>query len=732
MAQLANCPQCDHDFIIPDDLVATSSARCPSCHADFKLSDAKSREVSTLEIVESAAGPGPADLGTENDLGIENKTPAQTITDFSSMETWAGEEQEDMNDDLADDDAADDAENAELHVPAELDDDLGLDIEDLDDLSIADDEKTLSFLAEKRVEGSAEESAEEGDDLELNMFADRDETVEVDAGEDTLAFHAKEIDEESAGANDEELDFAEGLAALKKEFGSAAEVEPESSELDTPVVESPEAAAQRIDAWFRSAKTLPDVPPLDDVTPLKAAALDLGDEPKTEPRIASANDATIDLGSLGVHGDDDLGLSDDFELDTPAESPQDVAAWEDSQHMERLLASIGDQPQDEFVESAEAVEATYPEEHTEAVAEWSPDAAISASRAGAPAQPKKSIVRTMAMTLVGGLMAIPLAGYTLLWLRGPDADFLGVAQYLPQAVLPSSFNKPKRAMVPPPVAPIAEETPEEKTEEPIADAPAKTDEAPAKVDEAQQATFNAPIDANKPAVDPTDRYAMPATPADKPAAEPGVFDTPPATPVKEAAPQNVAVHVEGAPTFSVAELTAALQAGKNAESGLVNGRMADGGGVPRTKGLSYSVLADLAQKSMFVDAAAPQAEVEPLQQDAAELFRTALANAHTREEVAQIVPMWIASVNRKHGGVFFAASLANSESKGTVSEFTADLGGGKSLPVLVSPALSEQLKGSSAPVAVVGWIVDKPAEKVTGYTGTAPQAIVASKLVPLQ
>jgi hypothetical protein len=35
-------------------------------------------------------------------------------------------------------------------------------------------------------------------------------------------------------------------------------------------------------------------------------------------------------------------------------------------------------------------------------------------------------------------------------------------------------------------------------------------------------------------------------------------------------------------------------------------------------------------------------------------------------------------------------------------------------------------------VGVVGWIVDNPAEKVSGYTGEAQQAIWAGQLIPLQ
>jgi hypothetical protein len=82
--------------------------------------------------------------------------------------------------------------------------------------------------------------------------------------------------------------------------------------------------------------------------------------------------------------------------------------------------------------------------------------------------------------------------------------------------------------------------------------------------------------------------------------------------------------------------------------------------------------------------------------------------------------------------VFFAGSVVSHEVKGTVSECSIDLGSGTPLLVLLPAAVGEQLKDSSSPVAVVGWLVDKPAEQVTGYTGTAPQAVFARELIPLE
>jgi hypothetical protein len=194
--------------------------------------------------------------------------------------------------------------------------------------------------------------------------------------------------------------------------------------------------------------------------------------------------------------------------------------------------------------------------------------------------------------------------------------------------------------------------------------------------------------------------------------------------------EAVAVQVTGSPSFTAEELSAALQFGTKAEPNLVNGNLSDGSEVAKRKGYSYSILADLAQKLTFTTAGASADEAK-LQQEAEEVFRKTLATQHARDEVAQIVPKWIASPNRKQGGVFFAGSVQTSEPKGSVAECIIEFGG-QSLPVLVPAAAAEQVKGSATPVAVVGWIVNDPAKNVAGYTGNAPQAVFATKLLPLE
>jgi hypothetical protein len=295
-------------------------------------------------------------------------------------------------------------------------------------------------------------------------------------------------------------------------------------------------------------------------------------------------------------------------------------------------------------------------------------------------------------------------------------------------ILPASFEPtPRRFANMPPVTPPAEhepaETPANEPAPPaedstkVADETAKTPETHAE----KTASFTEPVDTKQA-----------AAPSETPA-EPAPFNAPPAAPVKEAAKENVVlsepVHVEGAPSFSGAELSAAIAAAKNAEAGLLDGSLNDSREIDRAKGYSYSIISDLAQKATFVDGAAP--DVVPLQTEAEDVFRTILATPHARQEVAQIAPMWINSANRRQGGVFFAGKLGSDEAKGTLNEYSIDLDNGKSLPVLMSPALAEQAK-TTGPVAIVGWIVDDPAKSVPGYTGSAARPIYAAKIIPLQ
>ena len=359
--------------------------------------------------------------------------------------------------------------------------------------------------------------------------------------------------------------------------------------------ESPEAAAQRIDAWFKSAKTLPDVPPLPDESVadeslLRKSKIDLLDSKYLEDReidsIRSADDATADMlrGDMGG-----IEVSDDLDADSPTDKPQNIATWDDSQHMDQLLAELDDKPQEEFVASGHAEMAKTTEEHAQIADEWSPSEAVAISPMGGRRQ--RSIVRTLVTTVLGGFVGLALGYYALLWIFGPVIDTFNAAKYLPKAMLPSSFAKGPQVAGGPAIVQKADQTPTE----PVEDATPSAGDAAE-----QQASFTEPVDAKRTEAT-GDRSGETATSAENPAAEPAAFDAPPAAPVNESVPQREPVRIKAAPSFSAADASTALQAAKDAEPGLVNGSMSDGREVAQAKGASYSKLADLAQKATFKD-----------------------------------------------------------------------------------------------------------------------------------
>jgi hypothetical protein len=210
--------------------------------------------------------------------------------------------------------------------------------------------------------------------------------------------------------------------------------------------------------------------------------------------------------------------------------------------------------------------------------------------------------------------------------------------------------------------------------------------------------------------------------------EPARFDEPAATPAA------VAGQVAGARSYTNDQLAAMLRAAHEALPGLVTGDLNDPA-VQRTKGVSYQRLCDLAEAVTFaqqpvVSGGAMSSAGQ--EEDAAQaLFRETLREPKVRGEVARIAPLWIATPQRRHGGVFFAGSVVSSAQRGPVMECRVETGAGEPIIILVPAALREQLDRADGALAIVGSLVDQPSDHVAGYTGSAPQAVWVGMLIPL-
>jgi hypothetical protein len=197
MTQLANCPQCDHELLVPGDVSSDSRVRCPSCHAFFELKEARSRDIEAVDVTDAAA-----------DEPVDEIYTKQTVADLSSMVTWDGEIKEE-----SESDSAEGYEPTSLHIAEQEDD----------------------------------ETPDSADPESFEVSGNGIDTNEVASGVESSEFSAQDF-----STADEEPPHSEL---------HVADMEDDSIDADRTEEESPEAAAERIDAWFRSAKTIADVPP---------------------------------------------------------------------------------------------------------------------------------------------------------------------------------------------------------------------------------------------------------------------------------------------------------------------------------------------------------------------------------------------------------------------------------------------------------------------------------------
>jgi len=763
MARVASCPQCSHELYVPGESDGESWVKCPDCSASFQVKQAALRELPMALLVES---------------------PEQPTVDFFAQDA----EQPTLL-------AQDDVETAVAAHPVVVDEVASTEVED---------GKVDRLVAAPNASWAETPT---GPSDAIGILGPAPKTVD------------------------------HGIVAEQDDTPALDELVPAAKKGDDL-----EAAAQRIDEWFRSAKTVPDAPPVDNEDEAPAVEEIPGNLSTAGP---IRTNATIDMDATDAG---DLAAMTDFDLDEPQDRsitttvPGDDPAWGDSNEMKDLLGEPEAGQENEFVaEFAEADESDTlgPDfAHDEDTMDNDP----STSRDEQPAinffsdsdRPEegstksrgrrrdRSFASSLILIVVAGLIGLSGGYYALLWLRGPSMDFLSVAQYLPTAILPGSFAEPTRVVRSAPPANAAETmaaaepaTNEESTEpqalppaadesaQPLSDIAVATKAAPADASDQSaevQASYaeGAPgTDAAAPAAVGGDRYATttneteaepdnaptatgvtsekPATtdlsvddlaPAESPAtqttgepaalepispatAEPEVteltgskpagnkptaLDALPTDPLSDItsaseSDDSVTVKITNAPAFTANDLQASLEAAAKAQPQLVAGNFADSKEVAQAKGRSYAILADLAQKAVFVDVS--EQSTRPIVQQVDELFHKTLADPHTRGEVAQILPRWIQSPNRKHGGVFFAGRVVNHANAGSVTEYTVELDGGRTLKVLAPALAAEQLQPKT--MAIVGWLVETPQSQVSGYTGGLKSpAIWATKLLPLE
>jgi len=288
---------------------------------------------------------------------------------------------------------------------------------------------------------------------------------------------------------------------------------------------------------------------------------------------------------------------------------------------------------------------------------------------------RTSKIRLATGVVGGGALGCFLGLYGLLWVRGASADYLELARYLPEAMLPPSMRS-------------LDETETE----------TNTETKTVTVTEEN----NTDVSQDKALVVRRDDEVQPAT-----ATEP-VQPTPPLT-----------------AEIPAAEFVQLLAAAQEAQPKLAAGDFND----PETQQIkvhAYMAMCRLAEK---IDTVADPNSAGDMQQATA-LFRWALIRAQLTNDLGQITSSWWEHTDRPSQGIFFVGQVQSVQPLGDQFLCQIATGEGQStstLPVL----LPESSLSEGQRVGIVGVIIANPQQHLAEFEGDETQIIAATRIFPL-
>jgi hypothetical protein len=697
MASVAICPHCYLQLAIPDHAERDAEVECPSCHTEFGLDKATVRAI-PQGVLKERSSPAATDYRAPSAL------PTVEFPTFDSARETVGPADEATRDVVplslrkltVAGPPAEQAEHADSDIAAWF-----------------RSNKTVADMAPVIAETA--HSADENDSRVIDDLEDEDDAVPNSSDPTTLEENVALPDvaqDDLVPARPSAVTLANWQAlrpdAITRGTGRPVAVTTESTESADAEVPGP-------------SFDLPDVP----LTLATGATVEFGSD---EFKDVAAS-ADFELDDVEFDSSDNRWMKDEFNSAGDAHEPAHDPNARTMADVGLLDGRLRESSYEESLRgSAEEPAAEHYEHSTSAVGQNHGDdlrnlpSSLPPQRGG---RRKRSALRTMVSAVAAAPVGLALGYFALLWIKGPSGDFLQMAKYIPPKLLPASFMS----------VPLREESAVAAQPEPMAETAAE----PVTKDSANiPASYVTPVKpASEQPSDDDNRYGAQSPTARTGAKlsdqesqatkidEPRRFTDPNAASLSGEDP-----HIIGAPLFTVAEFAAALAKAQKAESGLITGDLSDPS-VRREKGMSYAKLCDLAQMVTFCDDSSAVDHLNELRHDANELFQTALAAPHTRDEVAQIASIWIGSPHRQHGGVFLAGSIHGGEVVGDAYEYQLSTEAGGELKLLLPRPLDTHVAADGHPVGIVGSIVDNPAGKVSGYTGTSPRVIWVHDVIPL-
>ncbi|QDU58792.1 hypothetical protein [Aeoliella mucimassa] len=691
MALLARCPACDCELELPADALEASSdveVECPACRHTFLVDDAAPRTVMAARPVTKASSiASQAEPTKSQDDRAADETPSFSASTLASFLEDAGLEDSDSKRAASESpkpQGSGSESNAEK--PSELN--LG-NYKSLEELF-----NKVSAGPVKRPTIDEPPTSEPAVDPEaITQKLPRTASIEPmdDTSDDSPKEPSTDSFDEFVGSREEDVEDAQFEPAS---FDSLEHATSDSDE-PAPTSDRRPTLGELFGASSAFDESVPEPSPLEE----DAIDVEFEDSNDTKPMVQGESIDTIldELDKVSRDSSTPSAFHDEDEEATtePLASPSFDFGPDSSdtepEHPKGLRASMGLSGDSHLEEEEESLLPVTDEADDEISF-----AGVQAPSGKIPTR-KRGGSTSLLKLAMGGVssiaVALILSPLAVMWInhfRSNPAEPFGVAQYYPDLLKPAEFRS-------------------DPTTEQGASESSSGDTMLAEND--HQETGNV-IPLN---------FEETISPPDSSAPAPWDEDDSAAAPLSKST-----VEITGAPKYPAAEIMELTKAAKDATSKLLDGSLSDSALRP-TKGGGYASIAPLADAITF-------AEGEPTASwntQARAVFPPLFATAQSREEIALISSVWLTSDRRTHGGIFFSGQPDKGRQQGSVAEYEFTLPNNHKLIVLTSKALPDSITSASH-VGVIGSVIDQPAERIEGYTGSAEQVIWSNDFVPVR
>jgi hypothetical protein len=400
-----------------------------------------------------------------------------------------------------------------------------------------------------------------------------------------------------------------------------------------------------------------------------------------------------------------------------------AATSEAELHLDKEFAADLEDDEVPYASSAATAEAEEPEESAEEVAvpaigdEGAGEELPATLRTTPRRKRRPSAVPTWVGVIGGGALGILLGAYGLLWLRGPDGDFLGLARVLPSSMLPTSMLPPTTTQADDDGAYVDRERgePDELNKE--ESSLAGVERSPLRYDSAV-----APATAEEPISDAEADPAVGDVVTAAPETPPPTLADPPAKPHTWPTTPIVA-DLRGVKLYSVAQLDELIPAADKAHREFLAGDLSREESWS-TMGPAYMTLASLAERYTLIDPAQYGNDFVAKQIEAKEIFRGLVGDPARRADVSTVAARWLQHERRLNQGVIIVGRVRDLRPQGKWTEYIVDVPLGDS--AVEAFVLMDRIRFSAGDeIAVVGAILPRPVEQLADYEGDASQRVVA-------